>query len=108
MIDACRLQTVQHREPGETGHADIEHDGADALAIEIGEKSLRAGPLFDAQTDGADQEFQRVAHRRIIVDQMNQRRERSGSVHGCFLSAFAVPVIAAGSSSENSAPGVAA
>ena len=34
LVHALRDQRVEHREPADAGHAHVEHDGADAAAVE--------------------------------------------------------------------------
>ena len=71
-----RDQRVEHREAADAGHAHVEHDRADRFAVEAGEEGLRVRPGLHAQPHGADQPRERVAHRRVVVDEVDQRRGR--------------------------------
>ena len=56
MLDTLGHQGVQHGQAADAGHTHIQHDGAYALAVEFGQKSLRVGPGLHPQPDGADQQ----------------------------------------------------
>eukprot|EP01136_Pigoraptor_vietnamica_P002746 Opistho-1_new@31105 len=76
LVDALRHQPVEHREAADAGHAHVQHDGADARAVEAVDEGLRIGPALHAQADGADQQRQAVAHGLVVVDQVDQGRLR--------------------------------
>ena len=73
LVDALRHQAVKHRQTADARHAHVEHDDADALAVERGHEGLRVGPGLHAQPHGADQQSQTGAHGLVVVNQVDQR-----------------------------------
>jgi hypothetical protein len=86
--------------PPMPGHAHVEHDGADALALEACSKGLRIGPGLHAQADAADQQRQPVAHGR--------RRRRSRWISGEVVGTFTVALAGCGSAQAELVPRAAA
>ena len=48
LVHALRHQGVEHRQSADTRHAHVEHDGTDALPVELRQKGLRVGPGLHA------------------------------------------------------------
>ncbi len=77
LVDALLAQQgVQHGQARQAGHAHIQHDGADGLAVKAIQKRLRVCPGLYPQTHGADEHGQCLAHGVVVVHQMDQGRHR--------------------------------
>ncbi len=72
LVRAGLHQAVQHSEAAETRHAHVQHDRADRFAVHLAQELLGVAPAAHAQAHGADQQGEAVAHRLVIVDQLDQ------------------------------------
>lgn len=71
LVHPLRGQLIERGQATEPWHADVHHDGSDALAVKAVDEALRIGPGVYAQAHGADQQRQGTAHGFIVVDQVN-------------------------------------
>ena len=69
-------------EAAQAGHAHVQHDGADRIAMELGDEGQRISPGAHPQADGADEQGEAVAHRLVVIDQVDQRDGAGGVGHG--------------------------
>ena len=67
-VEAALAQVVHQPEAVHAGHLDVEHRGVGRLGVEEVEGLERVAGLLDRVAGGGEGAHQRLAHRRVVVD----------------------------------------